>query len=420
MSDHATFPAEGINHLVIEEMTRDALVGGTTDTQAIEVTCEPVGRDTTSTLAVEGDVARLEGAPAERIILPNRLAITVKNVPGDLRVQDLSGDVNLESVHGDLRLAGLGGVVRVAQVNGSIRAEGVTDLRLMGSCDGDLRTEHGEHLEAEAVAGDVRLHHLADARLGRVRGDLWVEKVEGALQVNRADGDARLSEIGGPVAIRTLTGDLRASSLTNGLTVQRVNGNALLSGPFSGADGYAILAEGDISLHLPSDSDVRLTLRAGGRIRSDPQLTPAGDGSPTFTANLGRGTSRITLESGGDLRITQNGMAHTRAGGGTGTRTTADSMSDLSNLGERIRQQVSASLAAAGISIAGDESTWSRRGRSGTVGPRAPRPHGPERPRSANVSAAPSMEEQVAVMKMLAEGKISPEEADVLLSALGA
>ncbi|PKO20505.1 MAG: hypothetical protein CVU38_19730, partial [Chloroflexi bacterium HGW-Chloroflexi-1] len=300
----------------------------------------------------------------------------------------------------------LTGSVLVAQVDGSLRGEGLADLRLMGGCNGDLRFEDGQSLTAELIAGDLRLHDATEARLNRVRGDVWIEQVLGEVQVTRADGDARLNDIAGPVKIQALAGDLRGTALTGGLTAPHVNGDAMLHGPFGTTDGYTLSAEGDVSVHLPEDADLRLTVKAGGRIRSDPQLTPATDGSPTFTATLGSGAGRMSLSSGGDLRIDQVGVE-------TCARAAPD---PLSNLGERIRRQVSASLAAAGIDIETGEIRWTRGGRARET--RASRPPTAERPRQTTRPRSP--DEQITILKMVEAGQITPEEAEMLLKALGA
>jgi hypothetical protein len=407
VSDLSTFPAEGINHLIIDGMAQDATIEGNPDTTVVQAAYLLAKGDAGPIFDAEGGTARLSGVSPIQVVVPAGAAVTVKSARGDLRVQRLEGDINLESVRGSLRLVDLLGVVRVAQVDADVRAQRVADLRLMGNCDGDLRFDDGEHLAAEAVAGDVRIYNLSDARLGRLRGDLWVEKVLGALQVSRAEGDARLTEIGGPVTLRSIMGDLRASALMGGISAPQVSGDAVLQGPY-GAGPYSLSTEGDVVLHLPADVDARLAVKAGGRIRSDASLTPASDGSAAFTSTLGHGTAQISLASGGDLRIVQ---------GGVGERSKARSKAspDLGDLGERIRQQVGASLAAAGISVpAGADLGGTERTRSPKE-PKHPRPPAGERPRGPNATA----EEQVAILKMVEEGKITPEEADTLLKALG-
>ena len=152
--------------------------------------------------------------------------------------------------------------------------------------------------------------------MGRVHGDLWIERVEGTFQAERVSGDARLNEIGGPATVRTLHGDLRVIAATGGLSAPQVQGDAIVQGPFGPQANYALTTNGDVSLALPADTDARLTVRANGRIRSDVQLTPTADGTPTFTATIGQGAGRVNVISGGDMRITQAGAAGPRVGCG--------------------------------------------------------------------------------------------------------
>jgi DUF4097 and DUF4098 domain-containing protein YvlB len=415
VSDSNIFPAGGISHLIIEQMARDAMLEGSSgaalpesEPGLIEVTCQST-EGGGAIFGVEGATARLSGAVPLRVIVPPGTIVTVKSAWGDLRVQKLIEDVNLESVRGSLRLSELSGVIRVAQVDADLRAQGVADLRLMGNCSGDLRFENGEHLAAESVAGDVRIHDLDEARLGRVRGDLWAESVRGALQVTRAEGDARLTEIGGPVTLRAIAGDLRANALTGGLSAPQVSGDVVLQGPFSAVEPYSLSADGDVVLNLPGDADVRVTASAAGRIRSDVPLAPVAGGSAAFTTTLGRGAADISLVCLGNLRIV-------KAGEREPGRRRSKTPPDLRDLSEHIRQQVSASLAAAGISVTGDAGWDPARQR-----PRPPKEPKPPRPPAAERRRAPSAtrEEQVAVLKMVEEGKITAEEAELLLNALG-
>ncbi len=412
MSHVKTLDAAGIRHLIIEEVACDAQLEGIPDAVSIQAFYPPLGDGGERDVAIEAGVAHLTGPGPLRVVVPHGLEVTVKSAPGNLRVQGLAGDLSLESVRGDLRLADLQGVVRVAQVDADVRAQGVADLRLLGNCNGDLRFENGGLLSAEAIGGDVRIANAGEIRLGRVRGNLWAERLRQSLQVARVDGDARLAEVSGLVTLRSLAGDLRASAVTGGLTASQVHGDVLYQGPFGAPETITVAADGDILFHLPADADIHVSAVAGGRLRSDIPLTPASDGSAAFTATLGRGLTRVTLSSGGDLRIVQPAAATTR------TRDTRQA--DLSALGEQIRQQVAASLAAAGIRVETDAANRAQeRPRAGRES-RTPRPSAPEHARQPGTTSGPSREEELAVLKMVEEGKITPEEADVLLRALGA
>jgi hypothetical protein len=89
----------------------------------------------------------------------------------------------------------------------------------------------------------------------------------------------------------------------------------------------------------------------------------------------------------------------------------------LSGLGDRIRQQVTASLAAAGINMETSQVNAAR----GTRGARGPRtPAASEHTKPAAPSPSASAAEQMAILKMVEKGEITPEEAETLLKALGA
>lgn len=419
MSDLLTYPAEGISHLVIENLARAAIVRGAADATAIQITYVPGAGQAEPQFIANGPTVRFTGVVA-RLQAPAALALTLKEAPGDLRVQGLTGDISVEAVRGDLRLAALTGKMLLLQADADVRAEDVGELHVLGACNGDLRF-NGGRLAVDAVSGDVRLNGAGDIRLGSVHGDLWAEKITGSLQTGRVAGDARLSGVAGPAALAALSGDLRADGLAGGLAAPQVRGDVVLHGPFSPAESYTVSADGDIHVHLPDEADVRLSVRATGRIRSDVPLTPAVDGTPVFSATVGQGAGQIILHGRGDLRITRAG---TEDAGGQPAAGRAQgpihAMAELSGLGERIRQQVTASLAAAGINMETGEVNWSRRGSRGGRPPAPPAPSAPERPKRTAPPAGAAADEQLAILKMLEEGKITPEEAEALLKALGA
>ena len=288
MTETIHYPAERVRRLIIEELAADAQLLGAETT---EIEIQFLGGDLSESEALEldDDVLYFRGGVAKRVIAPVGISVIVERAQGDFRVVDLSAGVKLESVQGTLRLTEVAGSVQLGQVASDIRAVNLGDLRIDDACEGDLRIDGGESLSGELITGDVRLRDMGSVRLGRVRGDLWLEHVRGALQVERADGDVRLNDVGGPAALGEVSGDLRVTALAGGLFTALVSGDAVLSGPFVAEAGYELAADGDVSINLPADADVRLVLRAGGRIRSDVTLTPTADGSPTYTAVLGRG-----------------------------------------------------------------------------------------------------------------------------------
>jgi DUF4097 and DUF4098 domain-containing protein YvlB len=419
MSETLTYSAAGVVQLIVESLAPDAVLRGMPDATDIEITCHGQAAE----FVPEGDVVRFVGGLVERIIAPDSLHIAARSALGDLRVQRLGGEVHLQDVRGDLRLERLTGQVLLQHAAGDIRADDVAELHILGGCSGDLRFSGG-NLVAEMIAGDLRVSEGAAVRLNSVHGDLWLETLSGSVDIGQAYSDARLAELGGAAHIGRLMGDLRATDIAGGLDVPELNGDVILEGPFGAGAAYSISANGDVQLALPANADVRLTVRATGRIRSDVPLTPMADGTPTFSATIGEGASEIHLAGRGDLRVTQEG-ASGKGWQGHGAAE-GDPFADLHNLGDRIRQQVSASLAAAGINIESGEINWGR----GARGFRGPRPVPPAPPVPPTPPAPPARAkapepprataaEQIAILQMVQDGKISADEADLLLRALG-
>jgi hypothetical protein len=428
-----TFPSEGIAHLILDQVGRDARLQGGSETAVIQITYQRAQGQGLGEFVVEGDALHFRNAIPLRVTLPGWLAVSVGEAAGELRVQDLDGPVLLDVVKGDLRLKDLSSRVQVGQVDGSLRADNVAELRVREGCAGDLRAQGGDALFVETVAGDARLYQLHSARIGRVRGDLWVEKLAGMLEIDCTDGDARLTQIGGPVTLKGVTGDVLARDLAGGLTGTGILGDADLRGPYNPAQEYTLAVGGDLVAYLPLGADLRINVRAGGRIRSDIHLTPVPDGSPAFTASVGRSTGRLALSAGGDVRIVQTERlqpARGTAGAGIGAISEPEGERQdgqgWRDLGERIQQQVSASLASAGIEV--ETAELNLVPAAATPAPQGGRPArdiipirtgGSER-RSGMESGGPSDTELMAVLKMIEDGTITASEAEALIEALSA
>jgi len=70
MSDYITFPAQGLNHLIIDEVTRDAQVWGAPDATELQVTYQSTRGEQQPTFAVDGEEVRLNKASVHRVVVP--------------------------------------------------------------------------------------------------------------------------------------------------------------------------------------------------------------------------------------------------------------------------------------------------------------------------------------------------------------
>ncbi len=426
MSDELTLSPEGITEVILEMLAAGAVLAASPEAELIEIAVRGEGAEPAA-WAIDRDKARLAGGIVTRATLPPGIELTAEETLGDLRVKEFDASLRVRTVNGDLRIGRATAQVTIESAHADVRAEEVASLQIE-ECEGDLRFSAGGDLHVERIGGDLRVSEAGAVHVGRVNGDLWAEKLTGGLHVERTSGDMRLATVAGQVMLGQVAGDLRAAGLAGGLSAGHIHGDAILEGPFPGSEGYTVRTDGDAHIRLTRDDDVRLVVRAAGRIRAALPLTPTADGTPTYSATVGEGKVRMVVTSGGDLRIEVAGSSGEDARDGWDRRRSpgSDLFGDLSTLGDRIRQQVTASLAAAGINPDTGEINIGR-GRSGRAsfkGFQPPTP--PERPKAppatggSGRSGSTTSDEQMAILKMLEEGRITPEEADSLLRALGA
>jgi hypothetical protein len=204
------------------------------------------------------------------------------------------------------------------------------------------------------------------------------------------------------------------------------------------ADGvYSVIAGDDILLVLPSDANATLNLH-GDKIDVDWPGIESDEDMIERGVTLGDGSAKITLTAGGDIRVTNDVEAGTSA---EDFGNFAGMNFDWSGFGERLSRQVERGvgraarhaeeaaqraerLASEAARRAERHAERQARRWKGNVkvgrwnwdfGPGHGRPPTPPAPPGSEPVAE---EERMAVLKMLAEKKITAEQAEQLLSAL--
>ena len=226
-----------------------------------------------------------------------------------------------------------------------------------------------------------------------------------------------------------MAGNLMAEELHGGLEADGVRGNARLGPAFAPSATYRVSASGNLTLVLPAEANVRLALRAAGRIRSDvPGLDlETVDGETRGT--LGAGGALVEAEARGNVMLRPLELGETfgiEAG--------------LEDLGARIEWQVNDAMAELATRLEGSLGRWDpepmrrkiqeaaeqarrkaeqaaerARMRAERAERRWQRASG-ERPRPQPQPA--SDEERLRVLRMVEQGQLTPEQASDLLAAL--
>jgi len=355
---------------------------------------------------------------------------------------------------GNLSVQGAGGTVEVATVQGDVQFQNGIASASLSTVQGDVTVERwAAAVSAGAVQGDARVRQVdGPVEFGTVGGDLFVEEINGPLSARSVAGDAYLRQLSGMLYLSDVGVDLVGRAWTAGADVAQVGGDVSLKTVFAGPFTYDIQARGDVVAGALSGSNATFTLQAAkGQIRAKGiagEMTEEGQ----WQAVIGDGEAQVTL-------ISTHGNVLLKAVGERDEDQERDAFvslaADLGKIGAeagvaaqelawRIQQHVAEKLARIDFeAIARREAERARRhaeretARAQRMAEKAQRKAeraqqkaqkkmmwhlewntGRGRPRPAGRSQVASEEERLAVLRMLAEGKISAQEAETLLQAL--
>jgi DUF4097 and DUF4098 domain-containing protein YvlB len=382
----------------------------------------------------EGAVALVSNRDCS-LTVPAGASLIVVQAQGNLSVQGVRGTVEATTVQGDAQFQ-----------DGAASAS-------LGTVQGDLMVEHwAAAVSAGTVQGDARVRQVdGPVEFGAVGGDLAAEEINGPLSARSVAGDAYLRQLNGMLYLSDVGADLVGRAWAAGADVAQVGGDVSLKTAFVGPFTYDIQARGNLVVKALPGSSATFTLQAAkGQIRAKGvtgEMTEEGQ----WKGAIENGEAQVTLAS-------THGNVLFKAVGERDEEQERDAFAFAADLGKigaeagvaaqelawRIQQRVADKLSTLDLeAIARREAEKARRqaerevakaqrmaekarrkaerARKKTQG-KAKRHFGWDtgrgRRRTAGRGQVSSEEERLAVLKMLAEGKISTQEAETLLQAL--
>ncbi len=350
--------------------------------------------------------------------------------------------IRIDSVGGDLSITGWDGEDMLIKADEDEVRFDQNEGEISISCDDDLslRVPKGAFLAIATVGGDAAIRGvMSDIEMKEVNGDLSmreagsiaIDSVHADFSLRGAKGNLYLKNAHGDVSIRDVEGSVTLDSVADDLALRGARGNIKVN---VGEDvvvylepkpdgEYSITAGDDILLVLPLNTNATITMR-GDEIDVDWHGVKEEENLTERIVTLGNGSAKITLNAGGNVRVSNDADAGESAdefGNFAGLNF------DWSGFGERISRQVEQATARAAKRV--EEAArraerhaerHARRDKGGWVGgpwnwdtaskgaPNTPAP----------VSEPVSEDERMAILKMLAEKKITADQAEQLLSAL--
>jgi len=207
----------------------------------------------------------------EVLLVPRDAVLQIDTVGGDLSVRDLKANVLVGHVGGDFNVQ-YAAKLAVESVGGDVHA-----------------TEVSGALEFQSIGGDLVVNHLgSDLTVQHVGGDVRAYQVDGAVNILNAGGNVKLSLAGEGVSVFS-DGDIHVGlSKTTGQVVR-------------------LAAHGDVRLTVPEGASAALDLTS----RHDDIKVRLGDRLEVvkeehFDLELGEGSTKIKVESDGDVLVTDS------------------------------------------------------------------------------------------------------------------
>jgi len=357
-----------------------------------------------------------------------------------IKVDSIGGDLSVVGWDGDILIKGDENEFNIEQGDGEITLTSGGDLALRVPKDSTFELKNiGGDASIRGVQGDVDLQNVGGDLSVRDAGSVSIGTIGSDFSLRNAKGNVHVMSAGGDVSIRDVDGNVMLDSVGDDLALRGANGDVKVN---VGEDvivyldpkadgGYSIVAGDDILLVLPEGANATLTMQ-GDKIDVDLPGVDPDENATERVVVLGDGSAKISLSAGGDVRVSNREDAGEYAeefGNFAGVNF------DFSGFGERISRQVQraterASRRAADATRRAEEAVrraerhaerHARRGRVGLEIGRwnwdfkgTPKPPIPPTPPTEPVSD----DERMAILKMLAEKKISAEQAEQLLIAL--
>jgi DUF4097 and DUF4098 domain-containing protein YvlB len=329
-----------------------------------------------------------------------------------LRFRSEDGVSDAQQVDADLTITGpmpkaanvpAAASVLLRNCAGDVHATGFATLRIEQH-QGDLDLQHMDQVDLKTVHGDIQACEVRSLQVAAVHGDLHVQAVAEALAVAGVHGDIVLRAAQGQLAVKDVTGDVVARNPVGQLDVRNVTGDVALSGNIQTGD-YHLEALSDVALDLDTASDARLEAEAQlGRIACGLALAETAESAHKLSGKLGQGTAHIQVVTlSGDIRL--------RPLGADRVRHEMEKERIWTEVHARRAADRARRLAEKAEAHAAKVRRWHLEWQTPAPGAAAPR-------RQERVSPETLQDERLAILKMLAEGKISAEQADSLLSAL--
>jgi hypothetical protein len=460
-------PVGDNQRLMLVEMASTVTLAGWEEAEILVRLREGREEDLAVEMTEEGPA--LSAKVACQVHVPAALPVKIRQALSNLDAKGLRSDLEAEQIMGNLRIQAVDQAV-IAEVYGNLKADDLASLRLVGTTYGDASLKGVQAADLQNIRGNLQARGLGQLRVSRISGNLQAKAIAGTLAVDKVGANAVLKEIGGPVVVDQVAGNCTAKNLTAGARIARVGGNLVLHGPLGSGSTYHFQVDGNAVLGLSEEDHAHLTLRPRGRFASTLPLTDHEEGEDgTISGTLGAGGAEVAVEAKGNIVL---GSGRPTAGPELGdevSRQVQDSLRaiDLEAIGRQVGEEMEAAMSRLRVKLESVDwervggraqeaaerameqmqrdlnrwaekaarrqewierraerearrmERWERRFEARARQPQAEGFPAWAQEDSSPVGPGPNLdEERLSILRMVEQGQITPQEAEMLLDAL--
>jgi DUF4097 and DUF4098 domain-containing protein YvlB len=221
-------------------------------------------KETTDGIEVSAE-ASSGGAQSLRVSfevhLPKNAALDLRTSRGDVRVNDVAGNVSVSVARGDVEIRGAGADVRADIGHGDVRvSEAKGNIHVSGKgSEVELADVGGSATIEGEFYGPITARNVAKgARFVSERTDLTLGALPGRFTVE--SGDLRVENTSGPLLLTTREKDISLENVTGRIRVQNKRGDITVLLHSAPKDEIDLVNEsGSVELSLPGNSTFELS-----------------------------------------------------------------------------------------------------------------------------------------------------------------
>jgi SHOCT-like domain len=318
---------------------------------------------------LEGETLVIRRANGDLLLrVPADTTVAIAGQRGDVTARGIHA-LGIEHAEGSVQVAAIGGEVRLRDIYGKTSADDVESLVI------ERDTRPHQHRLRKRLRREIDISNTRTIEIAEASDDLTITMAQ-RVAVGPVGGNATVREVAGELRTGTIGGNAYIRATTAVLQIGNIGGNLTLdAAPLTievGEHAGRLVVGGNARLEFPDDANLAIHATLGGKIHGAGINSTFAGGMATIS--YGAGAVRLDLIVGGNLELS----------GGT--------------------PEISSAL-------------WGGPARASSAKRRPPEPTSARGQRG--VAPEPGVADQRrAILRLVADGRISAEEAERRLDAL--